>query len=711
MPADNTTNKIKFDISELKAGITESNRLIKLANSEFKAAASGMESWENSTEGLEAKLKQLNTVQAEEEKKLKNLKKQYEQVVEEQGATSAGAVKLAIQINNQQAAVNKVNSEMGRYEGRLDTVKGAQAEAERSGRELVDVLKDIDKAAGEAEGGVEGAADGFTVVKGALADLTSNAIQAGISKISELAAALMELPEATKEYRTTFAAVKQSAEDSVIGIEGAKKAYEEFYSVAADEGQAAEATSHLAGLVSTNEELQGALDGVIGAWVEYGDSISIEGLAEAANETARTGAITGQFADALNWAGESEEEFQKKLDKCSTEQERQQLVVKTLNDLYGENAEKYKENNKSVLDANAANLHLLESQSAMAEVIEPLTALWTDLKAQGIEAITPAVEFLSTKIQDLTKWLSEHETAATVLKAVVMGLATGFGVLATALLISNLISAVQKAFALLNITMLANPIVLIIAAIAGLVVAFITLWKKSESFRNFWIKLWDKITGAFGKAKDGIIKGFNAVVDFFKTMPGKIWDAIIGAVSKISDWGSRMREKAIDAGQKVITAITGKLKTIPSKVLSIGGDVVKGLWDGITNKADWLKKKISGFVGNITKWLKKFFKIGSPSKLMRDEIGRWLPEGIAVGVEDFAFKAINAAKTLGGQILGAADLSGLTVPQLATGAAGAGGGVVNNITFNQTNNSPTALSRVAVYRDTKQLLRQIKRVK
>lgn len=712
MPADNTTNKIKFDISELKAGITESNRLIKLANSEFKAAASGMENWENSTEGLEAKLKQLNAVQTEEEKKLKNLKKQYEQVAEEQGENSAGAVKLAIQINNQQAAVNRVNSELNKYEGRLDTVKGAQAEAERSGRELVDVLKDIDKAAEEADSGLDSAADGFTVAKGAIADLASNAIQAGISKIGEFASALMELPEATKEYRTTFAAVEQSAADSAIGIEGAKKAYEEFYSVAADEGQAAEATSHLAGLVSTNKELQGALDGVIGAWVEHGDSISIEGLSEAANETAKTGTITGQFADALNWASESEDEFQKKLEECSTEQERQQLVVKTLNDLYGENAEKYKENNKSVLDANIANLRLLETQSEMATTIEPLTALWTNLKAQGMEAAIPVIEFLSTKTQDLTKWLSEHKTVATVLKAVVIGLATGFGILAGALLISNLISAVQKAFALLNVTMLANPIVLIVAAIAGLVVAFVTLWKKSEAFRNFWINLWEKITGAFGKAKDGIIKGFNAVVDFFKTMPKKIWDAIIGAVSKISDWGGRMKSKAIEAGQKVLTGITGKLKEIPGKVVSIGGDIVKGLWEGIGDKVTWLKNKISDFVGNVTKWLKKFFKIGSPSKLMRDEIGRFLPEGIAVGVEDFAFKAINAVKNLSGQILGAADISGLTVPQIGgAAAAGASGGVVNNITFNQTNNSPTALSRVAVYRDTKQLLRQIKRVK
>lgn len=282
MPADNTTNKIKFDISELKAGITESNRLIKLANSEFKAAASGMENWQNSTEGLEAKLKQLNAVQTEEEKKLRALKQQYEQVAAEQGENSAGAIKLATQINNQQAAVNRINSEMGQYESRLSTVKNAQAEAERTGRELADVLREIDKAAGEADSGLDGAADGFTVAKGALADLVSNGIQWGIGKIGELAGALMQLPEATKEYRTTFGAVKQSAEDSVIGIEGAKKAYEEFYSVAADEGQAAEATSHLAGLVSSNEELQGALDGVIGAWVEYGDSISIEGLAEAA---------------------------------------------------------------------------------------------------------------------------------------------------------------------------------------------------------------------------------------------------------------------------------------------------------------------------------------------------------------------------------------------------------------------------------------------
>ena len=409
---------------------------------------------------------------------------------------------------------------------------------------------------------------------------------------------------------------------------------------------------------------------------------------------------------------------------------------------------------------------MLETQSKMAEVVEPLTAAWTNLKANAIEAITPAVEFLSKKVVELTKWLKEHETAATVLKAVVLGLATGFGILAAALAISNLISMVQKAFALLNTTMLANPIVLVVAAIAGLVVAFVTLWNKSEAFRNFWINLWDNITSALGKAKDSIVKAFNTVmefftvtipnafkktidffknnwqtilafiinpfagvitllwqksetfrsivdtiVSFFKELPGKIGNAIASAPGKIADWGGKLKTKATEAGQKVLTGITGKLKEIPGKIASIGGDVAKGLWNGINDKVSWLKSKISGFVGNVKNWLKKFFKISSPSKLMRDEIGRYLPEGIAVGIEDYAFKAVNAVKGLSGQILGAADISGLNVPQIGGAVAAGAGGVVNNITFNQTNNSPTALSRVAVYRDTKQLLKQMKRVK
>lgn len=794
MAADNTTNKIKFDISELKAGITESNRLIKLANSEFKAAASGMDDWQNSTEGLEAKIKQLNTVQEQEQKKLDALKEQYKLVAEEQGENSAGAIKLATQINNQQAAVNKVTSELNQYEGRLDTVKTAQANAEKSGRSLEDELKDLENAAEDAGDAAEESGDGFTIMKGTLADLASNAIQWAISSIGDLASALFELPEATKEFRTVLAGVEQSASDSVIGIDGARKAYEDFYAIAADEGQAAEASNHIAGLVSSQEELQGALDGVIGAWVEFGDSIAIEGLAEAANETAKTGKVTGQMADALNWANASakdweqalggnkkaldafksatdagmtaEDAYNEALAACTTEQERQQLTVATLNGLYGENTKQYKENNKSLVDANTANLNLMEAQSNLATSIEPLTAAWTNLKAQALDAIAPALEWIGEKISELITYFQEHETAAAALKGVLIGLATALGILAGAFAIVNIINAVRKAMSLLNLTMLGNPIVLIAAAIAGLVAAFIYLWNTSEGFRNFWIGLWNGIVSIFNSAKEGVISGFNAIktfftqtipeafgkiidffrnnwktilllilnpfagaitllyqksegfrkivdtiVNFFKQLPGKIWNAIVGAVTKLATWGSKMKEKATQAAQKVLTAIVNGLKKIPSKVLSIGGDVVKGLWNGISNKVAWLKSKISGFVGNVKNWLKKFFKIGSPSKLMADEIGRWIPEGIAVGITANAKSALKAMRALGTDLIGETQLNSLNVPALSGAASIAGGAVTNNYVFNQTNNSPTALSRLDIYRQTQNQLKQLKRIK
>lgn len=351
----------------------------------------------------------------------------------------------------------------------------------------------------------------------------------------------------------------------------------------------------------------------------------------------------------------------------------------------------------------------------MAEVVEPLTAMWTNLKAKALDAITPAVTWLAEKIQDLTTWMNENKTAATIIQGVLLGVATALGILAGALMISNLITAVQKAFALLNLTMLANPIVLIVAAIAGLVVAFITLWKKSDAFREFWINLWEKIKKTASKAADKFREIVDKITSFFKELPGKIWDAVWGAISKIATWGIKMRIEAIKAAVNLIAGLIGKLKELPGKIKSIGGDVAKGLWEGINNKVAWLKGKIKAFVGNVKDWLKKFFKIGSPSRLMRDEIGQWLPMGIAEGIQDTANIAIKGMRQLKEDIMGEADLTGIAMPQIgagySAGLAAAGGTVVNNTyTFNQTNNSPKALDRLAVYRATKQQLKQLKRL-
>lgn len=763
---ENPTTKFKVDISELKAGIQESNRLIKLANSEFKAAASGMDNWADSTEGLEAKIKQLTTVQAEEEKKLANLQEQYRKTAEAEGENSKGAQELAIKINNQQAAVNKVSSELSVYSDRLELVKRAQANAERSGNSLEDELRALEDAVDDAGNAAEDSGDGFTILKGTLADLASSAIQGAISAIGNLVGSLMELPEATKEFRTVFGAAMQSAEDSAIGTDGAKKAFEEFYKVANDEGQAAEATSHLSGLVSSQKELQGALDGVIGAWVEFGDSIAIEGLSEAANETAKTGKVTGQFADALNWANASaseyeaalsgnknalaafksatadgmtaEDAFNEALAACSTEQERQQLVIATLNGLYGENAKAYAESNSSILDANAANLALIQSQSEMATAMEPLTAAWTNFKAQALDALTPVITAIADKLKEVITYFQENETAATILKATLIGLATALGIVATAFLISNIISAVQKAMALLNLTMLANPFVLVAALIAGLVAAFIYLWNTSEEFRNFFINLWDNIKTAAGNGIDAVVTFFSelpgrikewldtaitkaaefatnlknkavdagsnfldSIINFITQLPGKIWSLFLQAVQKVVDLKTQLITKGKEAAKGLWDSIVNKIKELPGEIKSIGGDIVEGLWNGINDKVEWITDKVKSFGDAVMNALKDFFGIESPSKVMRDEVGKFLAQGIGVGFEKEMPATIrNMKSSLAGAV---------SVPKASLQAEGvAGGGTTYN--FYQTNNSPKALSRLEIYRQTRNQFRQLQEV-
>ena len=130
-----TTLQFQADITDFKSAMQEANRAVKLANSEFKAASSGMDDWSGSTDGLAAKLRQLGDVHDAEKRKLDVLQAAYQQTVREQGAASAAAVDLQTKINNQQAVVNKTEKELDAYAARLEEVeRGADGAASTSKR-------------------------------------------------------------------------------------------------------------------------------------------------------------------------------------------------------------------------------------------------------------------------------------------------------------------------------------------------------------------------------------------------------------------------------------------------------------------------------------------------------------------------------------------------------------------------------------------------
>lgn len=194
-------------------------------------------------------------------------------------------------------------------------------------------------------------------------------------------------------------------------------------------------------------------------------------------------------------------------------------------------------------------------------------------------------------------------------------------------------------------------------------------------------------------------KGFiDKVIEFVKQLPEKVWTWLIKVITKVNTWGINLAKKGKKVAKDLMDAIINKVKEIPDKIKSVGSDIVRGLWNGINDMAGWIKDKISAFGDDVLNSLKDFFGIASPSKVMAKEVGKWLPEGIAVGIDKNAKSVMNAMRDLTAGTL-VATRDGLNT---ASVIGGIGRGVVNNYTQNIY--SPKQLSRLDIYRQSKNLL-------
>lgn len=211
-------------------------------------------------------------------------------------------------------------------------------------------------------------------------------------------AALVGVAENTREYRTEQGKLQAAFEASGFSADAARTTYSALNGVLGDSGQAVEAANHLAKLTDNEKELQTWTDICTGVFATFGDSLPIEGLTEAANETAKVGTLTGSLADALNWAGVNEETFQASLDACSSEQERQALITETLNGLYSDAAAAYREVNGEVINANIAQDNLNNAMAGIGAAVEPFLTVGKQLLADVLTQLTPIMSSLAENI-------------------------------------------------------------------------------------------------------------------------------------------------------------------------------------------------------------------------------------------------------------------------------------------------------------------------
>lgn len=503
-----------IDISDLRTGLLQANRLIRESESEFKAAAAGMDDWRESQEGLEARIKHLNNATDLQRKKIKSLEDSYkENLAKGIDPMSAGMVKLRTDINKEQATLAKNEKELRDQEEALKELGKASEDAGENLKDVGDKAKD--------------AGDGFTVAKGAIANFIADGLSSLVSGAKDAISTVAGLAEATREYREDIGKLETAFETAGLSSQLATKTYKDLYTTLGEEDRTVEAVNHLAKFVKTEEDMAKWTNILTGVWGTFGDSLPIEGLTEAANESSRNGKTVGVLADAINWAAEAgetfgvklkentkaneewnkavekattaEEYFNLALQECSTEQERQALISETLNGLYGEAATNYKANNKSIIEARKASSDYTDTVAELGETVEPVTTKAKEgfnmLLKEAVK-LTKDVDFdkLGRKMDKAFDTVAEDILPAIVegferigdnWKTIQAGLIGAFSAFTTAKLVMGIASATtafKTLFATIKAFTMTNPIGLIATGVGLLVGGIVALSAATEEY-------------------------------------------------------------------------------------------------------------------------------------------------------------------------------------------------------------------------------------
>ena len=417
--------------------------------------------------------------------------------------------------------------------------------------------------------------------------------------------------EGSREYRTEMGKLDTAFVASGHSSEAAKKTYSDLNAVLGDSGQAVEASQHLAKLTDNEKDLQTWTDICTGVYATFGESLPIEGLTEAANETAKTGLLTGGLTDALNWAGISEEKFQEKLDACSSEQERQKLIMDTLNGTYSKASDQYKKTNKDVMDAQKAQEKLTDAFASLGAVGEPILTAIKDKVADMVSAAVPHLENFVQKVKDIAKWVKENKDTIDIWVGVILGAGTAIGAFLLILnwgtimtAAANAVKVVRTAILGMNAAMLANPVGLVVALLAGLVVAFIYLWNNVEGFRKFWINAWNLIKSAASTAKTAITKAFNNIGSWFKEKFSQIQKAGQSAMDKVKGFFTSAKNKITSTFSNIGSWFSSKFSsawTSIKRVFSSWGSFFSGLWTSIKSKFGSIGSSLGKSMGDAVK--------------------------------------------------------------------------------------------------------------
>lgn len=390
--------QVNGELRNLKSEMT-------LVDATFKGQA-------NTTEALTAKHKVLRGSVEQQRERVRALTQAVEDATQAYGDNDKRTDGYRQSLNRAKAELINLNRELEDNERYLD-------EARKSADGCAESIDEYGKAVRDADSNKDPLGNlmaGFGNLKGLLA---GGAVVGGIKAVGD---AIMSVVEDTAEYRKIMGTLEISSERAGYSAQQTADIYRTLQGVLGDTQTAATTTANLQAIGLAQEDLVTVTNAAIGAWATYGDSIPIDGLSESINETIQAGKVTGTFADVLNWAGTSEDDFNAKLEAANGTTERANIVLQELKSQGLDQAGKaWQDANEDVVALNEATERW---DGAMAQLGETLTPAAAAIKNFGADAIL----WLADQLQAVFEW---WERLVTVMNNPEKGQVVGMGAGAT----------------------------------------------------------------------------------------------------------------------------------------------------------------------------------------------------------------------------------------------------------------------------------------
>lgn len=643
--------------SEYRKALKQITQNLTEINSEMKIVNATYDKNDSSIKALNSRNSVLNKQLDEQKSKVDILSKALEDAKKEYGESSTQVQKLQTQLNNAQADVIKTSKEI---DNNTDSLKDFKDESEKAGQGAI-TLGDLIKA-----------------------NLISDAIKSGfkglVSAVKSLSNAMLDVGksalESYAEYEQLIGGVETLFKDSSSVVENyANNAYKTA-GLSANEYMSTVTSFSASLLQSLNNDTAKSAEVANMAITDMSDNANKMGTDMATIQTAYQGFAKQNYTmlDNLKLGYGGTKSEMERLLKDATAISGVKYDISSLNDVYqaihviqgelgitGTTAKEASSTISGSIDSmKSAWQNLLtgiaDENSDLDGLFENMVNSVITVAENIMPVVSSAIEGIGQVIVGIVASISDHlpeimTAGMSMLQSLINGITSMLPSLMPMVIqiINNLVNfIVQNLPIIINagIQMLVSLVqgisqslpTLIPTIIDALILMVETLLDNIDLIIDAGIQLIMSLA-------DGLIEALPKLIDKIPEIIDKLIVAISNNLPKLINAGITLTIKLavglIKAIPQLLSKIPQIIKSLVSgfgnyakNMLDVGLNLVKGIWNGISNSLQWIKDKIKGWVGNVTKFIKKLFGINSPSKLMQDEVGVYLAEGIGVGFED-----------------------------------------------------------------------------